>query len=201
MHHIDLGAITIGKSSHPGKTEADYCVMEWVDIFNGAKPGKQTDHPKCASPVLAAFAISWNDALDDETRQRLKPYIPRLVGTSGNRKADNLRAWMATDWLARTFAPAMLRLTPSLVEHADTLAGLAPLTSAATAKKAQSSLSAARSAAYSAAYSAAHSAAYSAAHSAARSAAYSALAPTVKELQESAFALFDRMIAPQEPTR
>ena len=207
MHHVDLNAITLGSGSHFGATDGPLCVMEWVSVFaDERKIGDQTDSPKCTSRVLTNFAIAFNDSLDNETRQRLIPFIPRLVGTAGNTKLDNLRAWMATDWLVRTYAPAFLRLTPSLVEHADTLAALPPITNAASATKAQAKISAAYSAARSAArsaadsaarsaaYSAAHSAADSAAHSAAHSAARSALAPTVAELQESAFALFDRMI-------
>jgi hypothetical protein len=164
MHHIALEDITLAKGPHKGSKDGPYCVMEWVSIFaDERKPGSQTDSPRCTSKVLTNFAIAWNDALDDETRQRLVPFIPRLVGTSGNRKADNLRAWMATDWLARTYAPAMLRLTPSLVEHADTLAALDELTNATTAKRAQPALLAADSAAYSAALLAALLAADSAA--------------------------------------
>ena len=145
-HHIELDQITLARGSHRGSKDGPFCVMEWVSIFaDERKPGSQTDSPRCTSKVLTNFAIAWNDALDDETRQRLVPFIPRLVGTSGNRKADNLRAWMATDWLARTFAPAMLRLTPSLVEQAEALSALDPLTSATTAKRAQPALSAALS--------------------------------------------------------
>jgi hypothetical protein len=62
-----------------------------------------SDSPECVSPVLAAFGRSWNDALDDENRQMLKPFIPRLVGTAARRAAD--AAWAAArEVLAPTVA-------------------------------------------------------------------------------------------------
>ncbi|MGH2465417.1 MAG: hypothetical protein ACRDGI_08150, partial [Candidatus Limnocylindrales bacterium] len=105
MHHIDLDTIVLAKGAHTAKNP-EACVMEWVAIFAGEK---KTDHPKCTSPVLTAFAIAWNDASSDEDRQALRPYIPRLVGTSGDHAADQVRAWLATDWLVRTFTPTWLR--------------------------------------------------------------------------------------------
>lgn len=166
--------------------DVDGCVMQVVAYVAGEP---WTDHPVCASPLLTSFCIAWNDALDDKGRQRLVKFIPRLVGTAGDAKAEERRAWMATDWLVRTFASAWLRLA-GLDEYAAKLESLKALTSTALAKKAQPIIEAARSAAYLAA----DSAAYSAARSAARSAAYSALAPTVAVLQDSAEDLLDRMI-------
>jgi hypothetical protein len=66
---------------------------------------------------------SWNDALDDTTRQTLKPYIPRLVGSVGTVEQENARAWLALDWLVRIYTPVWLRLA-GLDAHAATLAGL-----------------------------------------------------------------------------
>ena len=102
--HVDLATIHLDKGSHPDDGRG--CLLEWTARFAGEPV---TDHPVCTSPVLAAFGIAWNDTLDDETRQRLVPYIPRLVGTAGDPKADQVRAWMATDWLIRTVTPTWLR--------------------------------------------------------------------------------------------
>lgn len=46
--------------------EAGMCVMEAVAYVAGEK---FTDHPKCASPSIAAFMRSWNDRLPDKDRQ------------------------------------------------------------------------------------------------------------------------------------
>jgi len=191
-----MDGITLSVGTHDSP-ESGLCLLEAV-AYVTHEPF--SDHPSCVSPVLAAFGRCWNDDLDNETRQRLTAYIPRLVGTAGDDAADARRAWMATDWLARSFAPAWLRLI-NLGGHADELAALPEIASDESAtsaldtlKRAQSAAEAALSAAWSAAESAAWSAAWSAAESAARSAARSALEPTLRALQESAFGLLGRMV-------
>jgi hypothetical protein len=192
-----LQSIHLRKGGGPKPNgEVDGCVMQLTSYIAGEP---WTDHPACVSPALTAFCIVWNDALPDEDRDRLlKPFIPRLVGTAGAAADEEKRAWMATDWLARTFAPAWLRLA-KLDEHAAALETLPALETDELADAAMAVLSAAESAAESAARSAARSAAESAAWSAARSAADKALAPTVKQLQDSAVELLERMIAVGQP--
>ena len=245
---VYLGPLKLEKGSHdpPNNGLVHACVMEAVAYVAGEP---FSDHPECASPVLGAFLRSWNDSLLDADRQMLKPLIPRLVGTKAPARVEEKRAWMATDWLARECAPAFLRLA-GLTEHAETLEGLAALTTAKRAEKAQPQLTAARDAAraaawdaawaaagaaardaawaaardaaraaagdaawaaagdaawaaagdaagdaaWAAAWAAAWDAAWAAAGAAARAAARAALEPTVKQLQQSALLLVDRMI-------
>ena len=111
---------TIKKGAHNNPDDG-MCELEAVAYITRSE---HTDHPPCASPVIAAFLRSWNDTLDDTTRQTLKPYIPRLVGTAGTPEQEDQRAWMALDWLVRTYTPAWLRCA-GLNDQADTLAGLA----------------------------------------------------------------------------
>ncbi|MBA2281272.1 MAG: hypothetical protein H0W25_08580, partial [Acidimicrobiia bacterium] len=90
-----------------------------------------TDHPASVSPVLATFVRWWSAGVDDETRQRLKPYVPRLVGTAAGddderEEAEQARRWLAVDWLVRVQAVAWLR-TAGLVEAAERLAQVGPL--------------------------------------------------------------------------
>lgn len=143
-------------------------------------------------------------SMNDDDRQMLKPYIPRIVGTRTTGKDEKTRAWMCTDWLARECAPAWLRLA-GLTAQAEALEGLAPLTSAASARKAQPTLDAARKetaaagdaagpATRAAAWNVAWNAAWDAAGAAARAAARAALAETVEKLQPTVLALLDRMI-------
>jgi hypothetical protein len=99
------------------------CELEAVAYVAGEP---WTAAPDCASPVLGAFLRSWNDNLDDDTRQTLKPYIPRLVGSRGTEAQEDNRSWMALDWLVRTYTPAWLRLA-GLDNQADRLAGLVEL--------------------------------------------------------------------------
>ena len=147
-HHVDLDALVLGSGSHRTRCMG-VCLVEAAAWWAGER---HTDHPDCVSPVLAAFGRSWNDGMrSDEEREQLKPYITRLVGTAGDAEADERRAWLATDWLVRVCAPACLRLTASLVEHANRLAALEPVTSAAYAASVQGDITAAAEAAAAAA--------------------------------------------------
>jgi hypothetical protein len=167
--------------------------MEWV-AYIANEP--HSDQPVCVSPVLRAFGISWNDSLDDETRQKLRPYLARMIGTAGDGR-DEERAWMCTDWLVRVCAPTWMDLTPSLREQAAVLRALPPVLSVESARRVSTEIMAARhqsAAAGDAARDAAGDAAWDAAWDAARDAAWDALAPTVTVLQASAFELLDRML-------
>lgn len=85
-----------------------------------------SDHPTSVSPVLASFVRWWAAGLDDEHLQRLKAYVPRMVGTAGDEGADRHRCWAATDWLVREQATAWLRAA-GLVEAAERLAAVGEL--------------------------------------------------------------------------
>src|SRR5438093_13043779 len=101
----ELSAIRLDKGSH--RTFADgHCVMEVVAWFAGRK---HTDAPECVSPVLRNFSMKLNDEWGDEDRQKLKTFIPYLVGTAGDGK-DELRGWLAADWLVRVYTPTWLEL-------------------------------------------------------------------------------------------
>ncbi len=168
-----LDHLTLAQGSHDGPN-GEACVMEAVSYI-AREPWSH--HPVCASPIITSFLISWNDSMNDTDRQMLKPYIPRLVATRTTKVDETARAWMLTDWLARECAPAFMRCA-GLVAQAELLESLAPLTSSATARKAQPSLDQARKdaaaagdAAGDAAWAAAGDAAWAAVGAAARAAA------------------------------
>jgi hypothetical protein len=170
-----LDKIQLGHGSHPAPSNGmvEACVMEAVAYIAGEP---WSDHPECASRVITSFLVSWNDSLPDDDRQMLKPFIPRLVGTRTTKADEETRAWMLTDWLARECAPAWMRLA-GLTAQAELIEALAPITSAAAAKKAQPTLTAARkesAAARDAAWAAARAAAGAAAGAAAWDAAWDA---------------------------
>jgi hypothetical protein len=99
MH--DRYQLAVGPHRRPGGAR---CAMEWVAHLAGEE---HTDTPTSVSPVLAAFARSRNDALDDAPRQRLRPYLARTIGSAGD-GLDERRAWQCADWLVRTCVPALL---------------------------------------------------------------------------------------------
>jgi hypothetical protein len=117
-----------GRHARP---EQGRCAMEWVAHLAGEA---HSDRPECVSPVVGAFARSWNDALDDATRQRLRPYLGRMIGTALD-GLDDARAWRCADWLARTGAPELLELS-GLAGEAAALRGLRPIHDAVSARAA-----------------------------------------------------------------
>jgi hypothetical protein len=118
------------------------CAMEWVAHLAGEE---HSDAPRTVTPVLAAFARSWNDSLDDGARQRLRPYLGRTIGTAGD-GLDEWRAWLCADWLVRSCAPALLEHA-GLPNGAAALRRVAPLVGDESARRADLALSSARAAA------------------------------------------------------
>jgi hypothetical protein len=223
------------------------CAMEWASHVAGEP---HSDQPACVSPVVRAFCVALNDGLADEPRQRLRPYLVRTIGTAGD-GLDAARAWMAMDWLIRTYTPTWLSLA-ALDDASDRLRSLPEVSVADDLAAALKALGfarqrargayrvapsawrapsiGARMAARETAWAVAAAAAWAAARagvgdiagdraraaaraaagdaaaavvrsvrprigrSAAREAARAALAPTLEELQKSAFALLDRML-------
>jgi hypothetical protein len=146
-----LETIVLKKGGHRSAAEG-LCLMEAVAYVRGIT---HTDKPPCVSPVLGAFGRAFNDVLDDDSRQELKHIIPLLPGTAGNPAKDERRAWMATDWLVRVYAPAFLRLA-KLNDAAERLERCAELVDVASAKAAgAAAMDAARAAAWVAAWEAA----------------------------------------------
>ena len=168
-----LDGIELLKGAHEDNNGK--CALEAVAWLAGEP---HSDHPACVSPVLGDFCRNWNDCLDDTMRQRLKPYLARLIGTAGNADNDSRRSWMAMDWLTRECGPAFMDLTPALQPHAATLRVLPEIVDKSSLRGT----------------SAARAVARDAARAAARAAAWRTLAPVVARVQESAFALLDRMI-------
>ena len=179
MSTLNLDTLHLESGSHATRADG-VCALEAVAWLAGEP---HSDHPVCVSPVLGAFLRQWNDDLDDAGRQRLKPYLPRVIGTAGNAEADERRAWMATDWLVRVHTPAWMDLA-GCAEHATALRALPRLDSPATASAEQPTINAARdaaSAARAAARAAAGAAAGAAAWDAARAAAGAAAGAAARD--------------------
>ena len=167
-----LDRIRLAHGSHASPDDG-LCVMEAVAYLAGEP---HTDHPACVSPVLGAFLRNWNDSLPDEDRQVLKPYALRVIDTAGD-GLDEIRGWLAADWLIRVHTPAWLRLA-GLDEHADVLEQSEPVTAATinvvrpkAAAAGDATRAATRSAAWDATRAATRAAARDAAGDAARAAA------------------------------
>jgi hypothetical protein len=168
-----LSEINLGKGGHADRASG-VCAMEAAAWLAGRE---HSDHPPCVSPVIAGFVINWNDNLpsDDERNRILRPVLPLILGTAGEREAENRRSWMAADWLIREFAPAFLALHPQTAGHAVALRTCGEIGAPAALEAARPVLAAAgaaaRDAAGAAAWDAAGAAAWYAAWDAAKDAA------------------------------
>lgn len=142
MTTLDLDNITLDLGSHKSADEG-HCLLEVVSMF-ADEPF--TDSPRCVSPYLRSFGIRLNDRATVERRQDLKQFIPLLVGTATDGK-DELRRWLAADYVTRVTTPKWLDRA-GLTEHAATLRGLAAIVDADTYRDSRPAVVAARDAAY-----------------------------------------------------
>jgi len=138
--HLDLSRVRFGRGQHRESTaptgDRDLCIMEAVAYMAGEP---WSDTPACASPVVAAFLRSWNDALSNEDRDRLLPaavWVPRLVGSRGDDTVEQRRSYLALDWLIRVHTPAWLDLVPSLAPYAAALRALPEIVNLSSAQEA-----------------------------------------------------------------
>ena len=165
------GTITLTRGAHETRA-AGVCLLEAAAWFAGKS---HTDHPACVSPVLAAYGRSLNDALPDDSRQLLVPFVPLMPGTAGD-GLDEARGYLALDWLIRVHTPAWLDLA-GLADEARALRDLSRITDLAAAQAARPVVLTARNkatAARDAAGAAAGAAAWAAAGAAAGDAAWDA---------------------------
>ncbi|WP_462203436.1 hypothetical protein, partial [Frankia sp. CcWB3] len=124
MHALDLATLVLAKGGHDNLKQGS-CLLEAVSYL-ADEPW--SDRPECVSPVLGAFGRILNDVLPNSKRQKLKPYIPQLMGTAAD-GLDEARGCLALDWLVRVCTPTWLRLVPGPTAYADLLANHRPIAS------------------------------------------------------------------------
>lgn len=105
MAKLDLNELVLERGRHP-TPDSGLNVLEAITLI--APHEKFGDDPRNVSPVITELLRSWNDLLDDEPRQKLKPYIPRVINSVLSQDVEDFRAWVATDWLVRVQAPIWL---------------------------------------------------------------------------------------------
>ncbi len=90
--------LAAGRHSAP---DEGLCVMEAVAWLEGLS---HSDRPDCTCPVIAECVTVLNDWMDEETRQGLVPYLPRLAGTV-SKPHERARAEFAVLQAARKSLP------------------------------------------------------------------------------------------------
>lgn len=96
---ISIEDIQLSRGNHKTR-ETGLCVMEAVAWIAGEE---HTDMPKCVSPVISKYCQVLNDSGNDAVRERLKPYIYKMIGTASP-ELDEQRAFIAADFAVRVFA-------------------------------------------------------------------------------------------------
>jgi hypothetical protein len=104
------------------------CAMEWA-AYLANEP--HSDSPTCVDRVIRGYVISLNDNWTDAERDRLKPYIPRTLGTRSTAGLETKRAVMALDWTFRVHRPIWLEAA-GLAEHAAKMRALPEIVDEAT---------------------------------------------------------------------
>jgi hypothetical protein len=172
LTNIKLPPLKRGKHNDP---RDGLCAMEMVAFMERLE---HTDSPACTCPVISAYARGLNDLLPDEHRNKLLPYLSRLVGTVAPEFESARAEYLA--WAAITiFAPAALHAVGLNESTFDKAKGLA----AAAAN-------AARNAAYAAGSAANAANAADAAANAAYAAGYAAYAANAADAAANANAIF-----------
>ena len=147
------------------------CAMEMAALLAGEK---HSDQPVCASPLVTRFVICVNDRMNDDERQRLKPFIPAMIGTRDG--YDRERMWFLVTQAVTVFAPLALRATGQ-DGLAKTLEAIGPIATVVAARAAAEICRQVRDSARAATYAADADAAADAADAdAAADAAYAAAA-------------------------
>jgi hypothetical protein len=120
---LDLDTLVLERGRH-AYAEQGMNVLEAVSAISPNE--KFSDNPRSVSPVISAFLKEWNDDLEDEPRQKLKAFIPRIANSVLTEDVEEFRAWTAVDWLVRVQAPVWLGAA-GLDEFAEALSGQEPV--------------------------------------------------------------------------
>ncbi len=153
-----------GSSDHPRHGACLFDAGMWL-VY-----GKIGDNPPCSCPIIRPYAIALNDRMPNNERQKLKPFILRVVGNR-DPESEELRKHFIILETARKVVPkafdekwpslaAKARAIPDNATYADIKQVMQELANAADA---DATAAAANAAAYAAYAAAANAAAYAAA--------------------------------------
>jgi len=127
----------------------DVCAMQAVSWLAGYT--HFNDSPECVCPVIRRYIIRLNDSwLFRDHRDELKPFLPRTIGTKGDRELSAQRGFIAADYAVRKFAPMWLR-TLKREEWAAELEAVPPVVARESAEVARDAARKIRAYAYAAA--------------------------------------------------
>ena len=103
--------VKLGRGKHTSP-EKGVCVMELASMLAGEP---FNDHPAAVCPVLGSLLRSYNDSVDDETRQDLYAYAAKIVGTRAGADVERRRSERVTAWTYERRLRRMRRFMPEFV--------------------------------------------------------------------------------------
>jgi len=151
-YYAVIAPLLMGSGVGDGKTTA--CVMAQAATIDALRNGRTLDKPtdkmECACPVLRRLAIRLNDTnwwnSNEERTETLRPIIPLLLDSRGNRAITDARVFLVADRSVRDLTPMRLEFiaqkTKSDKVKADCLSGAKKLRSLARIKDKASALKA-----------------------------------------------------------
>ena len=92
------------RRGHSANPAGGACAM---DAVNWLVHGRHGDQPACACPVIGAYVIALNDAMPNDQRQRLIPYLHRIAGSRSDAH-EQIRAQIFARGAVRVLAPLAL---------------------------------------------------------------------------------------------
>ena len=109
-----IAPLIMGSGVGDGQTTA--CVMAQAACIDALRKGKTlekpTDEMECACPVLRRIAIRLNDTewwkSNEERTEILRPIIPLLLDSRGDKKLTDKRVFFAADHAVRDLTPIRL---------------------------------------------------------------------------------------------
>lgn len=113
-----LNGLAIDRGEHVA-FDHGHCAMELVSWLAGEPFSME---PACACPTITRLVTNFNKAEPTaEDLTQLRSLLPEIAESRSSDAEALSRSWMAMDWLARTCAPAWLKLTTVLESHAKAL--------------------------------------------------------------------------------
>jgi hypothetical protein len=84
LSETELANLQLQPARHPYR-ELGVSALEAVAWLAGER---HSDSPRCVCPVISSIVRRWSEVIDTASRQKLKPLLPRLVGTAWDRGSE-----------------------------------------------------------------------------------------------------------------
>lgn len=102
---IDKVLLDVGAHRQSQDLSHGACIME-LTAWLANEPW--SDKPVCVDGIIGMLLRAMNDSLNTQDRQSLKPYAIKIINTNHGIDLEIRRAWVAIDWLIRTYIPAWI---------------------------------------------------------------------------------------------